>query len=169
MGALTEQEIFDCLDTNLALAIEHCENLARLPLKGPSYSKLRDCLGLIEGACRQASAWREDTRWLTLGFSMAEAHKRAGDWLRGPRDTNGVRIKLANAHALKCFTMLATNLRVLQKVVEATRHGKTGRVGMILPAALPAPHRDTRPSRVILPPGMAQRKSGLILPSGMGA
>ena len=169
MGALTEREIFDCMDTNLGLAVQHCEDLARLPAKGETYIKFRENLKLIEGACRQASAWREDTRWLSHGMLMAEAHKRAGDWLRGSRDPMGTRVKLANGMTHPLFMKLADNLRAFRKIVEQLRTRRTHRTGIILPVALPGPHRDTRPSRVSLPEGMKQTKSGLIVPSGVAA
>ena len=167
MGALTEREIIDCMETNLGLAIQNCEDLARLPLKGPSYVKLRENLKLIEGCCRQASAWREDTRWLNVGLVMAEAHKRAGDWLRGNKTPEGVRIKLAPGEMHPLFMKLADNLRSLQLACHQLRHQRVGKLGMILPPVLPAPHRDTRPSRVILPETMAPKR--LILPPGTAA
>ena len=64
MGDLTEQEIFECIGANATLAAEHCDALAKMPQEGETYTALCDCLTLIEGACRQASAWRGDTRWL---------------------------------------------------------------------------------------------------------
>lgn len=164
MGALTEREIFDCMETNLGLAIQNCEDLARLPLKGPSYVKLRENLKLIEGCCRQASAWREDTRWLNVGLVMAEAHKRAGDWLRGNRTPEGARIKLAAGEMHPLFMKLADNLRGLQRACQQLRHERVGKLGMILPDTSAGPHRETRPSRVVLPDGMKTRKSGLIVP-----
>lgn len=164
MGALTEREIFDCMETNLGFAVQHCEDLARLPLKGPTYVKLRENLKLIEGCCRQASAWREDTRWLGVGMTMAEAHKRAGDWLRGDRTPEGARIKLAPGEMHPLFMKLADNLRGLKRVCEQLRHQRVGKLGMILPDMSHGPHRDTRPSRVILPSGMSGPKPRLILP-----
>lgn len=169
MGALTEKEIFDRMATSFRSAAECCEDLARLPAKGPTYARLRQELKFIEGTCRQASAWREDTRWLPIGLLMAQAHKFAGDWLRGLMTVDGRKIKLAPAHIYVCFTKLAENLRAYQKITETTRDARTGRVGMILPTPLAGPHRDTRPSRVLLPPSMRVSPGGLILPSGAAA
>lgn len=162
MGKLIEQEIFDCMRTNLASAVDSCEKLAVSPLKGPIYEKLRSSLKLIEGCCRQASAWREDTRWLNAGLMMGEAHKRAGDWLRGFKNDEGETVKLAQRHSYQCFMKLAENLRNYAALTEQIRTKRVNRVGMILPAPLPAPHRDTRQHRVMLPttPG------GIIIPEG---
>lgn len=162
MGALTEAEIFDCIATNAKLAAEHCDDLARRPREGDTYHKLRTELKLIEGACRQASVWRQDTRWLPIGLMMEEAHKRAGDWLRGSK-VEGVRVKLADRHYYQCFTKLAENLRGLQREMEALRTRRTGRVGMILPTPLPGPHRDTRPV------GFRATAGGILLPSAAPA
>lgn len=163
MGALTETEIFSQLSQNFNLAAEHCEDLAKLPAKGPTYRKLIQELKLIEGCCRQASAWREDTRWLNIGLMMAEAHKRAGDWLRGYK-TDGVRIKIAEGQLHPMFMKLAENLRAGQKLAEQFRTQRTGRVGMILPEPLPGPFRETRQHRVMLP----RTPGGIIIPSGVG-
>ncbi len=149
MSRLGEAEIFNCMTENLRLAAEHCENLAILPAKGPTYHALRTSLALVEGCCRQASAWREDTRWLPIGLAMAEAHKRCGDWLR-------------HRNPPKYFLMMAANLRNLYVVADGIKNKATGTTGMILPAALPGPHRDTRPVSVRLP-------SGLIVPSSVAA
>ena len=110
-----------------------------LPARGPTYKKLRENLKLIEGCCRSLSACREDTRWLPVGMMMAEAHRRAGDWLRQYPRTE----QLNYAHPL--FNRLAENLRAGLKAAEDLRDKATGRVGMILPANM---------------------KSGLILPAG---
>ncbi len=160
MGSLTETEIFDCLSTNFRLAAEDCEKLARLPRKGPTYSNLRDKLELLEGACRQASVWRQDTRWLQIGMAMAEAHKRAGEWLRGIKIAGRPgRIKIADGHMHPLFLKLAENLRLGQKKAEELRDKRTNRVGMILPELGRAPLRDTTPVGW-------RRSSGLIVPAG---
>ena len=64
------------------------------------------------------------------------------------------------------FLTLAENLRAMHRMVEALRTQATGRTGMILPDTAPAPFRDTRQHAIQLPPGMAQRSSGLIVPAG---
>lgn len=160
MGALTEREIFDCLSTNFRLAAEDCEKLAVTPVRGPIYYNLREKLELLEGACRQASVWRQDTRWLQIGLAMAEAHKRAGDWLRGIKVPGAYgRVKLAEGHIHPLFKKLAENLRAGQKKSEELRDKRTGKVGMILPSMPSAPRRDT------MPVGW-RRPSGIIVPAG---
>lgn len=163
MGALTETEIFDCISSNAKLAAEHCDDLARLPRKGPTYDLLRKELKLIEGACRQAAYWRQDARWLPIGLMMEEAHKRAGDWLRGVRQPNGGRRRIPEGEMHPLFVKLADNLRGLQRVMEDLRTKKTGRAGIILPQVLPAPHRDTRPV------GFRRSAGGVLLPDSVGA
>jgi hypothetical protein len=138
MGALTEIEIFDCLVENFRLAVDNCEKLANVPAAGPAYNELRHQLLAIEGACRQASVWREDTRWLAIGMMMHEAHQRAGNWLRGhmPR---------------KLFGMLADNLRAGLKLAQDYRTKATGRIGMILPEIQRDIRTSGRPVQIILP------------------
>lgn len=165
MGALTESEIFDCMRTNLRLAAEHAVDLAKLPKKGPTYRSFLNEMRLVEGCCRQASAWRSDTRWLPLGLKIAEAAKRAGDWLRGVKGPDGMYRRLPEGQLHPYFLALAQNLEAMIVAADKIQNEKTGRVGMILPNAAPAPHRDTRPVPVHLPAGMAQRSSGLIVPS----
>lgn len=161
MGNLTEIEIFDCLSANFRLAAEDCEKLAKLPRKGPTYSALRDRLELLEGACRQAAVWRQDTRWLQIGMFMAECHKRAGEWLRGIKvQGSPVRVKIAPGHMHPLFLKLAENLRAAQVRADEFRTKATGKVGMILPEAAPAPHRDATPVGW-------RRPSGLIVPDGV--
>lgn len=160
MGNLTEAEIFDCLSTNFRLAAEDCDKLAKLPRKGRAYSSLRDRLELIEGACRQAAYFRQDARWLRIGLQMAEAHRRAGEWLRGIKvEGSPVRVKIAPGHMHPLFTKLAEHLREAQKRADEFRTKATGRMGTILPEAQPAPHRDT------IPVGWRQ-SGGLIVPEG---
>jgi hypothetical protein len=168
MGALSEQEIFGCLRENFALAAQHCEDLAKLPRKGPTYRLLREELKLIEGACRQASAWREDTRYLQIGMRMAEAHKRAGDWLRGVKIDKGPRRKIPPGQMHPMFMALSAGLRALAINVEGLRLNRTNRLGMILPKPAYVP-RNTSHSRVMLPIGMSRTPGGLLVPSGVAA
>jgi hypothetical protein len=169
MGALTEPEIFSCLSANFKLAAEHCEDLSKLPRKGPTYLKLRAELKLLEGACRQAAYWRQDARWLRIGLYMEEVHKRAGEWLRGYKLPSGQRVTHREGTIHPLFMKLAENLRAGQQQAERLRERKTGRSGTILPKAMPAPHRDTRPVQVLMPDGFQKRRSGLIVPSGATA
>ena len=167
MGVLTEIEIFDCLATNFRLAAEDCDALARLPLKGECYDRFRRRLQLIEGACRQAAQWREDSGWLPIGLMISEVHSRAGDWLRGIKMPDGTRVKIRNGELHPLFNKLADNLRNLYRAAESTKTKKTGRMGTILPAVLPGPHRDTIP--VGWSPSIVPNKSpsGLIIPPGI--
>ncbi len=160
MGALTETEIFDCLATNFRLAAEAADALAILPLKGESYDKLRKALRLVEGACKQACVWREDARWLPIGQQMAECHQRAGDWLRGVKMPDGTRRRINAGELHPCFKTLADMLRAFSVMARDLKNKATGRVGMILPKALPAPHRDTRPV------GFRRSPGGLFVPEG---
>lgn len=161
MGRLTEVEIFDRLADNFRLAAQHADDLARLPAKGPTYNKFRAELKLIEGAARQASQWREDTRWLQIGLMVAEAHKRAGGWLRGVKNPDGTKRMLRQGELHPLFSKLADNLRAGFRAAEDFRTRATGRIGMILPDAQPGPHRDTRPV------GWGRTDSGLLVPSGV--
>ena len=163
MGALTEVEIFDQMDTSFRLAIELCDKLARLSLKGLNYDRFRKQLRLIEGCCKQANTWREDTRWLMFMKMMADTHQRAGDWLRGIKQPDGSRVKIAEGQLHPAFVMLADNLRAMHKAALQIRHSKTGRVGMILPTPLAPPHRDTRPVGFRTP---AVSNGGIIIPEG---
>jgi hypothetical protein len=156
MGALTETEIFNCMSENLRTAIDDCDLLATTPLKGPVYNRFRKALKLVEGSCRQASAWRSDTRWLPIGLMMEEAHKRAGEWLRGVKQPNGGRRPIPHGEKHPLFLKLAENLRALLKTVNDLRTKQTSRAGMILPEA-----------GVPIMGGMIRRESGLIIPSRM--
>ena len=160
MARLTEIEIFDCLKTNLRLAAQSCDKLAVSPRKGPTYVKLREELRLAEGACRQAAFWRGgDARWLKIGLFMAEAHKRAGGWLRGEKQAEGPRTKLSSAEMHPLFVKLAENLRAAYVKAEEFRTRRTNRIGPILPEMQPPPHRDTRPS------GYQRSTGGVLMPA----
>src|ERR1017187_4199497 len=169
MSALTEVEIFDCLASNFNLAAEHCEDLAKLPKKGPTYVKLRAELKLLEGACRQTAYWRQAARMLRIGLYMEAGHKRAGDWLRGYKLPSGQRVTHREGTIHPLFMKLAENLLAGHQQAARLRNRKAGRAGTILPKAMPAPHRDTRPVQVLMPDGFQKRRSGLIVPSGAAA
>ena len=162
MGALTEAEIFDCMRTNFRTAIDECEYLTKRPTGGIHYDRFRKALRLIEGTCKQANCWREDTRWLPIGKMMAECHLRAGEWLRGIKQEDGSRIKIATGELHPAFAMLAENLKALMRLAEQIRFAATHRSGMILPEVLEGPHRDTRPV------GWNKSDSGILLPAGAG-
>lgn len=158
MARLTEQEIFDCISTNAKLAAEHCDDLAKLTRKGPTYDLLRKELKLIEGACRQAAYFRQDARWLPIGLMMEEAHTRAGEWLRGVKQPMGGRRRIPEGQLHPLFVKLADNLRALHARMESLRTKATNRVGMILPKPRAAPHRDT------VPVGYTKSMGGVIIP-----
>lgn len=160
MGALTEVEIFDRMMSSLKIAAECCDVLAKSSRKGPTYNRLREHLALIEGCCRQASAWREDTRWLGIGMMMAEAHKRAGGWLRGYKDPiTGLRVKTEVGQMNQLFVMLAANLRGLYDQVQLLKTKKTGTMGAILPETPRAERRSGAPV------GWRASKGGILLPN----
>ena len=162
MGALTEVEIFDCMAENLRLAIGHSRELAVSPRKGPGFVALREELKLVEGACRQAAVWRQDTRWYPIGVMMEEVHQRAKEWLAGVKDETGHRRMIPPGVKHPLFTKLADNLEALLKTVEGLRTSKTGVAGMILPT--PAKEIGRQPSNY-----MIRRPSGLIVPPGVAA
>ena len=155
---VTEPEILSCLKENFRLAAQHCDDLAVLPARGPTYDLLRAELKACENCCRQVAWYREDTRWLRLGMMMEEAHKRAGNWLRtDPRTTTD-----NAAHPM--FTRLAENLRAGMKRVTDLETQATGRLGMILPDAAPRAIRTQgRAMQVRKSPG------GIIIPEGVAA
>jgi hypothetical protein len=165
MGALTETEIFDQMNASFKQAAELADKLARYPLKGLNYDALRKQLRLIEGCCKQANTWREDTRWLRFMTMCAECHKRAGDWLRGIPVPGGGRIRLNEGTLHPAFVMLAENLRAMHKAAELIRTAKTNRVGMILPDMLAGPHRDTKPVGYRAMPKVSN--GGIIIPAGL--
>lgn len=161
MGALTEREIFDRMATSFRKAAEHCDTLATSPVIGPAYAGLRDELDLIEGCCRQASSFREDCRWLPIGLRAAEAHTRAGTWLRGYRDPNtGMPRRLSNEQRKTLFISLANALRMSHKAAVSLRDKATGRIGMILPPNMTVPKATKTPLLVA--------RNGLIVPQAAG-
>jgi hypothetical protein len=169
MSDLSEADVFQTLVDNLKQAIQAADDLTTLDRRGPAYHNLREALRVIEGCCRQASAFREDTRWLPLGMLAHECHQKAGKWLRGDKNLyTGVRTPIALREKNELFAMLAMNLRNFLKGVESLKDSKTGRVGMILPEEKPhdkpksrismngliLPHQptETKAARLILPP-----------------
>jgi hypothetical protein len=161
MGRLTEPEIFACLSENFVLAAQYCDDLSRLPRKGPSYKALRECLSLIEGAARQAAYWRQDTRWLQIGLYVEEAHKRAGGWLRGYKLPNGQRVTIREGQLHPLFVKLAENLRAGHRKAEQFRTKATGRIGTLLPK----PQRDRGSHRETSPVGYRKSAGGILIPA----
>lgn len=149
------------MNTSLKTAADYSEQLAVAPFKGEIYDKFRDEIGFIEGACRQASAWRDDARWLDLAAPMAEVHKRAGDWLRGYK-VYGERVKLAEKELNLNFIALAAVLRRMMKAVDTLKNARPPKLGMITPDPVMPFLREDRKHRVILPPSVGS----LIIPHG---
>ena len=163
MGQTTEQEIFDCIVTNFRLAAENCDELAKRPISSPEYMRLRDELKLIEGAFHQASFWREDERWLDVARQIPEAHRLAGEWLRGEEiesEVPGVimRRPIPEGHLHPMFVKLAEFLRWCMAKAEELRHAKTGVLGANL---RPVPRGDRNVSHQ----GWVSTNSGLIVPT----
>jgi len=146
VSALTEVEIFDRLIASFREAAEHCRALAIQPnrIKGQRYVRLREHLMLIEGACRQASMWRDDARWLPIGRYAADCHKKCGDWLRFK--TKG-----------RMFELLAENMTMMLAATQLMKDRSTGVRGTILPAQ-PKYEPENR---------MVQVPSGLIVPKSV--
>lgn len=143
-GALTEPEILGCLKENLRLGAENADKLAAGE-RGTVYLHFRQNLRLIDGCCRQMAGWREDTRWSPFGVKIRELQQRVGRWLVEKQP--GWRFKGA-AEILRFAFAQALDLETK----------KTGKRGIILPDAQPAPTRTQgRPSSM----------SGLILPASM--
>jgi len=156
-GHVTEKEILSLLKQTFRRAAEHCDKLAILPARGPTYRRLRDDLETCENCCRQVAYYRSDARWLRIGFMMEEAHKRAGGWLR---DRSMPRTENSNlAHPL--FVKLAENLRFGAQRAEELETAATGVIGPILPKPLSPPTRTND--------RMVQVPSGLILPESYAA
>lgn len=158
-GHVTEAEILSHLKQAFRRSAEHCDALAVLPARGPTYAKLREDLQICENCCRQVAWYRQDARWFHIGLMMEEAHRRAGGWLRDrlmPRTANS-----NLAHPL--FVRLAENLRHGAKRVEELETRPTGRIGMILPKLRRTVRTEGRsvqvpnmtPGGIILPPGVA--------------
>jgi len=156
-GNVTEREILSLLKEAFRRAAEHCDKLAVLPARGPTYLQLRADLQTCENCCRQVGWYRQDARWFRIGLMMEEAHRRAGGWLR---DRSMPRTENSNlAHPL--FLRLAENLRFGVARVEELETTATGRVGMILPK--PAKGQNRTQGR------MVQVPSGLIVPGRCAA
>lgn len=161
MGQPTEQEIFDCLSTNFRLAAENCEKLAVSPRRGQIYRAFIENLKLVEGAARQAGYYRGgDARWLQIGLMVAEAHKRAGDWLRGIKQPGGGYRKIPEGQRHPLFMKLAEVLRSGHRRAEELRAKRVNRMGPILPIM-----RQATSQRETTPAGWRKTASGLVLPA----
>ena len=98
---------------------------------------------------------------------MAETHKRAGDWLRGYKTPDGVRVTHKEGTLHPLFMKMADNLRMGKAEADRLRTAKTGRSGVILPNPQAAPHRDTRPAG--WNPPERRTRGGIIIPNGVAA
>lgn len=151
---LSESEIWECLKENLKGAADDCAIIARQPSSGPEFIRLRERLALCEGACRQMSVWRQDTRWLPIGMKFEQAHQKAREWLHRP-----------TVSSKKLFTLLETALRKMQRDTEILHKRATGKVGMILPKPQRGEIR-TQGRAVQVPADYALTQSGLVVPAG---
>lgn len=136
MSAETEAELLGKLKENLRHAAEHCDVLSHHPLRGFVYDRFRHDLLSIEKICNRMAYYRNgDARWLPIGMMMAEAHRRAGNWLRrSPTEDTRKAV-----HPM--FLKLGENLKALYAQIIALETRKTGRMGPILPVVMPGPHR----------------------------
>ena len=162
MGSgLTEIEIFECLEVNFRDAADNCEKLATSPKRGQTYLKLREQLKFIESAARQAGYARGgDARWLQIGLMVAEAHKRAGDWLRGVKQPGGGYRPIPEGQKHPLFMRLAEILRDGQRKSERLRDQKTNRLGPILPRA-----QRLGSQRETTPVGWTRSSGGVFIPA----
>lgn len=151
---LTEPEIFDRMRTSLREAIEACDVLVGIPAQGPTYVKLRENLKLVEGCCRQAAHWREDSRWLQYGLMMEDAHQRSLNWLR-----------YRNPRWL--FGKLGEALRGLMKQLDDLKDKAPPKLGTILPEPVRDP--SERAPHIVVPemPKAAKAKRSIIIPPGV--
>jgi hypothetical protein len=180
MSDLTEAEIFDCMAENLRLALESCRALAKSPKKGQHYWEFRERMRLVEGSCRQASAWRENTGWLDLGNKIHEALRRAGEWLRGveieitipskdgfPERVVKMRKPPEDGKLHPCFMILGDLLEAMLVNAMRMKDAAHGRVGMILPEMPNLGRRVGAPVHFTTPKGMHRSAtSGLVVPDG---
>jgi hypothetical protein len=174
MGALTEREIFSCLEDNCRTAIDACDQLAISPVRGVQYNRFWEAIDLAMGCFRQASYWRQDARWLPPEHILINIRMAAGEWIRGyslvGKGVVGLpRLRLTERELGENFKATAKLLRKTHKYLIGLRDDKTGRTGMILPKPV-ANFRETRQHRVAdLPPAMMKTSAGLIVPSGVAA
>ena len=163
MSVLTENEIFSRMVASFKQAAEDCDALAKRPVSSPAYLSLRDELALIEGSFQQTAFWREDDRWLEIARQIPEAHRLAGEWLRGVEvesNTPGVVVRrpIPEGTLHPMFVKLAEFLRWCADKANEMRHAKTNVVGANL---RPLP----RGERNISQTGWTATNSGLIVPA----
>jgi hypothetical protein len=161
MSDLTEHDVVRQMKESLRQAGDAAVELSESPIKGPGYRRLRENLLLVEGCCRQLAAMRDDSRWLAIGFYMAEAQKRSRKWLVGGKDpVTGVRFATSMSVRHPLFDRLAQNIAFMLASVERLLTAATGVVGRpILPEV-----RHER--RIGAPVGWEKSSRGIILPTG---
>lgn len=129
---LQEREIFIKMQDELRNAADACDQIATRPLSGDNFIRLRKALKLVEGCCRQAAAYRMDTRWNEPGFKMNQAAKMARKWLHYP-----------SVESKKLFYGLAAALRQVRLDIMILETAKTGKTGdIVVPTYIPAPVRS---------------------------
>lgn len=148
MAELTEREIKSCWRENMLGAADDCNLLMALPAQGVTYARLRDRLGLAEGACRQMCQWREDARWLYLAPRLEILRDMAMHMInqRQPR---------------VLYKQLGQTLRQIVAFCDDLENKATGRMGMIVPEPQALIRTESRPVQVIEP---AAARPKLILP-----
>jgi hypothetical protein len=168
MSDLTEQDVIVQMKESLRQAGDACIGLANSPVKGQNYRRLREHLLLVEGCCRQISAMRDDSRWLGIGFFMAEAQKRSRKWLVGGKDpVTGVRFAVSMTVRHPLFDRLAQNLAFMLASVERLLTSATGVVGRPILPETPRYERPTgAPVPVSMPAGFEKSQGGILLPRG---
>jgi hypothetical protein len=125
MSALTEQEVLTKHAQSLKEGGDACLALARnadpeyLAPRGHLYAKLKKALTELEGTCRQMSAYRDDARWLKLGFLYARAMRTA-------------QAKFVSQNWL-AFRQLSELFTQGLSHMDDLANRKTGATGMILP------------------------------------
>jgi hypothetical protein len=132
-----ENELFDLLHDQCALAESCCISIASRPRSGPEFTKLMACLGHIESCLREVAKHRADVRWLRLIEPIVEVQKRAQKWLV-PVSVQGK----------KLFKLLADNMRALREVAETLRHARPPNLGLIDEPMIGGARTSGRPMQV---------------------
>jgi hypothetical protein len=126
MSGLTQREILTKHEQCLREAKEACVQLAKnadpeyLFPRGHLYGNLKRALTQLEGTCRQMAAFRDDTRWLQLGFVYARAIRQ-------------VQVKFNDQKWLYFRELIALFENGLKRMDDLANR-KTGKSGIIMPA-----------------------------------
>lgn len=122
---LTEADILDRYEQSLGEADRACQQLGRnadpeyLALRSPDYLSLQDSLKLLEGCCRQMSAFRSDARWIKLGVMYARAMR--------------IVRSLFEKQKWQSFREIRPLFRNGLVIMEDLRDKRTGKAGPVLP------------------------------------